>query len=137
MKPRLHSKILTFCMLLSVFFVPAQEKLMYANPSDVGLDSTYIHHKVDSIVTLGIKNTAFPGAQVLVAKDSKIIFHKAYGYHAYDSLQPASQDDIYDLASVSKITTALPALMKLVDEGRVDLDKPFSTYWKPWRHRKD
>ncbi len=111
--------------------------LNYANPSKVNLDSTYIHTKVDSIITNGIKNKAFPGAQVLVAKNAKIIFHEAYGFHTYDSVQKVSLNDIYDLASVTKITGPLPALMKLVDEGKLDLDIPFSTYWKPWRRTKD
>lgn len=138
MKPILHSKIIFFCVFLSVFFVSGQNStLSYANPSDVGLDSTYIYQKLDSILTVGIKNNAFPGAQVLVAKDSKIIFHQAYGFHAYDSIQPVGLNDIYDLASITKVTGALPALMKLVDEGKLDLDKPFSTYWKPWEHKKD
>ncbi|WP_117881225.1 serine hydrolase domain-containing protein [Aureibaculum luteum] len=137
MKPILHSRILIFCVLLSVFSVSAQDKLTYANPSDVGLDSTYINHNVDSIMTLGIENHAFPGAQVLVAKDSKIIFHKAYGFQTYDSVQQVGLNDIYDLASVTKITAALPAIMKLVDEGKLDLDKPFSDYWKRWKHVKN
>ena len=113
------------------------DELTYAHPSDVGLDSIYIHTKVDSIITNGIKNEAFPGAQVLVAKSGKIIFHKAYGFHTYDSIQPVSLDDIYDLASVTKITGPLPAIMKLVDDGKLDLDKPFSTYWKRWQGKKD
>ncbi len=85
----------------------------------------------------GIQEHAFPGAQVLVAKNSTIIFHKAYGYHTYDNQTKVTLDDIYDLASVTKITGPLPALMKLVDEDKLNLDLPFSTYWKPWRRRKD
>lgn len=73
----------------------------------------------------------------MVAKSAKIIFHKAYGFHTYDSIQKVALDDIYDLASVSKITGPLPALMKLVDEGKLDLDKPLSTYWKPWQKIQD
>ena len=64
---------------------PSTEGLTYAAPSEVGLDSAYIHHRVDSIMTNAIKQQAFPGAQVLVAKNGKIIFHKAYGHHTYDS----------------------------------------------------
>ncbi|MBM1105351.1 beta-lactamase family protein [Aurantibacter crassamenti] len=105
--------------------------------SEVGLDSTYIYQKVDSIMTLGIQKEAFPGAQLLVAKNGKIIFHEAYGYHTYDSIQPVALNDIYDLASVTKVTAALPALMKLHGEGKLDLDKPFSTYWKPWQKKAD
>jgi CubicO group peptidase (beta-lactamase class C family) len=111
-------------------------ELSYASPSEVGLDSLYIHTKVDSIITNGIKQKAFPGAQILVAKNGKIVFHEAYGFHTYDSIQPVSLDDMYDLASVTKIMGPLPAIMKLVDENKLDLDTPFSTYWKPWRHSK-
>ncbi|RKN82658.1 serine hydrolase [Ulvibacterium marinum] len=117
--------------------IPQPGKLTYGLPSEVGLDSSYINTKVDSIITNGIKKEAFPGAQVLVAKDAQIIFHKAYGFHTYDSIRPVALNDIYDLASVTKILGPLPAIMKLVDEGKLDLDKPFSTYWKPWRNIKD
>ncbi len=101
------------------------------------LDYAKAHRQVDSIITTGIKNKAFPGAQVLVAKQGKILFHKTYGFHTYDSLQAVTREDMYDLASVTKITAALPALMKLVDEKRIDLDKPFSTYWSRWKNIKD
>jgi len=115
----------------------ASDALLYAEPYDVGFDPTFINTKVDSIITNGIKNEAFPGAQVLVAKNAKIIFHKAYGFHTYDSIQPVALSDIYDLASVTKVTAALPALMKLVDEGKLDLDKPFSSYWTRWENQDD
>ncbi len=101
--------------------------------SSTSLDSVYVFSKVDSIITLGIQEQAFPGAQVLVAKNGETIFHQTYGFHTYDSINKVAKSDIYDLASVTKITAPLPALMKLVDEGKLDLDKPFSDYWKPWR----
>ena len=94
-------------------------------------------HKVDSIITNGIIEQAFPGAQVLVARKGEVIFHKAYGFHTYDSLHPVTLNAIYDLASVTKITGPLPALMKLYDEGKLDLDLPLSTYWKAWKQIKD
>ncbi|WP_282054086.1 serine hydrolase domain-containing protein [Maribacter luteus] len=105
--------------------------------NEMGLDSAFVYPKIDSIITNGIKNNAFPGAQVLVAKNGNIVFHEAYGFHTYDSIQPVSKNDIYDLASVTKITGPLPAIMKLVDEGKLDLDIPFSTYWTNWKHKKD
>ena len=117
--------------------IDIDKELSYGNPSEVGLDSTFIYSKVDSIMTEGIRQEAFPGAQLLVAKQSKIIFHKAYGFHTYDSIQPVALNDIYDLASVTKIAAALPALMKLHGEGKFKLDVPFSTYWTPWQKRKD
>ena len=112
-------------------------ELEYGYPSEVQLDSVFIHNKIDSIMALAIDKEAFPGAQLLVSKNSKIIFHKAYGYHTYANVQPVALTDIYDLASVTKITAALPALMKLIDDGKLDLDKPFSAYWKPWQKLED
>lgn len=114
-----------------------EDALIYADPSDVGLDYTYLHTKVDSIITNGIEEEAFPGAVVLVAKQGKIIFEEAYGFHTYDSIQSTATDDLFDLASVTKIAGALPAIMKLVDEGKLDLDRPFSDYWERWQRRKD
>jgi len=92
---------------------------------------------VDSIITNGIKNEAFPGAQLLVAKNGSVVFHKTYGFHTYDSLQPVKVNDLYDLASVTKILGPLPLLMKLYEEGNIDLDVSFSTYWKSWQGVKD
>ena len=117
--------------------IPRGDILSYAHPSEVGLDSLYIHAQVDKIITNGIQKKAFPGAQILVAKQGRIIFHKAYGHHTYEKKQEVALNDLYDIASVTKITAALPALMKLVDEKKLDLDAPFSTYWKPWRKVKN
>ncbi|MBT8283635.1 MAG: beta-lactamase family protein, partial [Muriicola sp.] len=93
--------------------------------------------KVDSIITNGIVNEAFPGAQLLVAVKGEVLFHQTYGYHTYDSLLPVQKTDLYDLASVTKILGPLPLLMKLVEDGQLDLDEPFSKYWPSWRHKRD
>ncbi len=58
-----------------------------------------------------------------------MILHKCYGYHTYENEQKVIEDNVYDLASLTKVTAALPGLMKLVDEGKINLDVPFSTYW--------
>ena len=101
------------------------------------IQSSYFLSQVDSIVEDGIRQKAFPGAQILVAHKDSILFHKAYGFHTYDSITPVSNADLYDLASVTKILGPLPALMKLVDEGKINLDAPFSNYWKPWKKFKN
>lgn len=129
-------KSLPLLFLLSFsIFVNAQ--LTYNSPASVGLDSLYIHSQVDSIMHDAILQKAFPGAQLLVAKQGKIVFHRTYGFHTYDSIQKVAHDDIYDLASVTKITGPLPALMKLYEEGKLNLDAPFSNYWKSWKNRND
>ncbi len=93
--------------------------------------------KIDSLMTYAVQQQAFPGGQILVAHKNEVVFHKTYGFHTYDSIQAVGLTDSYDLASVTKILGPLPVLMKLVDEGKLNLDVPFSRYWKPWKRRKD
>ncbi|MEO0573141.1 MAG: serine hydrolase [Bacteroidota bacterium] len=93
--------------------------------------------KIDSIINDGIQQYAFPGATLLVSHKDSIIFYKTYGFHTYDSIVKVSKTDLYDLASVTKILGPLPALMKLVEEGKLDLDQPFSNYWRPWQKHKE
>lgn len=112
-------------------------RLGYGLPEKEGLNAAYINKRVDSIMNRAIKEQAFPGAQLLVAKKNTIIYHKSFGFHTYDSIHPVTNKDLYDLASVTKISGPLPVLMQLVDQGKIDLDEKFSTYWKDWRHRKD
>ncbi|WP_396591089.1 serine hydrolase domain-containing protein [Allomuricauda sp. R78024] len=128
--------VLAFLTFLFLQTNSAQHYLEDDTPYETGFDMESIAFQVDSIMTHAIRNHAFPGSQLLVAKNNLVIFHKAYGYHTYDSIQNVRLNDIYDLASVTKITGPLPAIMKLVDEKKLDLDVPFSTYWKPWRKRK-
>ena len=102
-----------------------------------GLDSLELYRKVDSLMTLSIRDEAFPGAQILVAYQGKKVYHKTFGYHTYDSLAPVATGDLYDLASVTKITAGLPAVMKLQEECKLALDDPLSATWKPWRRHAD
>lgn len=114
-------------------------RLGYTLPEAVGWDGQTLSAQLDSIVLAGIAAKAFPGCQLLVAKDQQVIFHKTYGYHTYDSIQPVGYGDLYDFASVTKVTGPLPALMKLHGEGIFDLDTTFSTYWPDFKrsNKKD
>lgn len=103
-------------------------RLGYAPPALVGLDGQLMADSIRAIVEEGIRAQAFPGAQVLVAKDGMVVFHETYGFQTYDSLQPVRPDDLYDFASVTKVTSTLPALMRLYGEGKFDLDAPLKQY---------
>lgn len=86
---------------------------------------------IDSIVYDAIKKKAIPGCQVLVAKNNKIIFNKAYGTTAGEGSSPVTLDTYYDLASVTKVSATTVSIMKLVDEGKVDINKTIGDYL-PW-----
>lgn len=108
-------------------------RLGYSTPESVGMNSVFLHSKIDFISTNAINEKAFPGVQILIAKSGKVIFHKAYGFHTYEKVRPVQLNDIYDFASVSKITTALPALMKLHGEQKFDVDQSFKTYFPKFK----
>jgi beta-glucosidase-like glycosyl hydrolase/CubicO group peptidase (beta-lactamase class C family) len=88
-------------------------------------------NKIDSIVKDGIAKQAYPGAVVLVAKDGRIVYEKAFGQMAYTNSAPVTTQTIYDLASVTKICATTMSVMKLYDEGRLDLNKPLGQFL-PW-----
>ncbi len=90
--------------------------------------------KVDSLINFGIKKKAFPGAQVLIFRNDSIKIHKAYGYHTYDSLIPVSKDDLYDLASLTKVLASSLAIMKLYEIYDLKLEDPVSK-WIPFLKR--
>lgn len=111
------------------FVSQGKMRLAYVPPAVAGVDGFYLEENVNKIVQEGIEAGAFPGAQVLVAKDGAVVYHQAFGYHTYDSTRAVSLTDIYDFASVSKVTGALPAVMKLYGEDRFNLDAPFKEYY--------
>ncbi|MCB0568252.1 MAG: serine hydrolase [Phaeodactylibacter sp.] len=111
------------------FTTPGGLRLSYPPKGYVeGIDEQLMADSIRAIVEEGIRAHAFPGAQVLVAKDGQVIYHQAFGFHTYDSLQAVATDDIYDFASVTKISSGLPAAMKLYGEGKLNLDAPLKKY---------
>ncbi len=110
-------------------------RLKYTIPEEVGIRSERLNRQIDSIVTQALDLKAFPGCNVLVAREGKVIFQKAYGYHTFAKNLPNREEDLYDLASVTKITGGLPAWMKLYDEGKINPDEKVATYYPEWRNR--
>ena len=99
----------------------------YTLPEGLGMRSADLK-AIDDIVANGIQAQAYPGCQVLVAVDGQVVMNKAYGHTTYAKTRRVHTDDLYDLASVTKVASTTLALMKLVDEGLVDLDKPLGHY---------
>ncbi len=102
-------------------------RLGFSTPESIGIDSKDLS-RIDSIVHAGIHAKAFPGCRVLVAIENKIIFDKAYGYHTYDTIEPVKLNDIFDLASVTKVAASTLAVMKLYEENKIDLTKRLDRY---------
>ena len=109
------------------FRIRSTSRLQYGLPEDVGLDGQMLK-RIDKEVNSAIADMATPGAQVLVARSGKVVYHKAYGHHTYDKDRPVDLFDLYDVASITKIASTVPALMRLTDQGRFDLDGTLGTH---------
>ena len=96
-------------------------------PESVGLNSQKLN-QIELIVLEGIRNKAFPGCQVVVLKNGKNVYDKAFGTFTYESSQKITTETLFDLASVTKTSATLLAVMKLYDEGRLKLTDSASTY---------
>jgi beta-glucosidase-like glycosyl hydrolase/CubicO group peptidase (beta-lactamase class C family) len=115
------------------FVVNRSGRLKYSIPEEEGFDSGLLNSKIDSFANAGIRDTIFPGCQVLVACKGDVIFHKSYGFHTYKKNEPLMNDHLYDWASLTKITGPLPLLMKCVEDSMMELDVPFSNYWSDFK----
>lgn len=146
-------------------------RLAYGIPEMVGLDGVEFNRRIDSVINLGLREKAYPGATMQVAKDGRVIYQKAFGYHTYEAANGivlANADakfkadnkndvmdeavkkananaainssktntkgvvnltDLYDLASVTKVSTSALAVMQLMSEGKFNLDKSFKDYY--------
>ena len=110
-------------------------RFSYSPAGVVNMDAGFILRQIDSIALAGIHARAYPGCEVLCARDGHVFFHHCYGFHTYDSLMPVIADDLFDMASVTKVSAPLPLLMQLYQEGLLDLDKPMGDYWPDFRTR--
>ncbi len=111
--------------LQTTIFTRSQNRLKYGTPESVGVNSIKLE-KIDSLTNYGITEDWMPGAQILVARKGKVIYHKTFGYHTQKKKIKVSDDDIYDVASLTKILATLPMVMELVDDGTINLNTKIS-----------
>ncbi len=109
--------------------------LPLADPSTLGMDGAQLK-KIDAICEEAIAKQAAPGCVVLVARHGKIVYEKAFGYMTYDRKEPVYTETLYDMASCTKICATTMAVMKLYDEGKLDLQKTLGDYL-PWTRGTD
>jgi beta-N-acetylhexosaminidase len=104
----------------------AVSSLSYGLPERVGMDSKLLS-RIDSVANYAVNNKMTPGIQLLVARKGKVIYNKNFGYHTYSKTNKVDFDDMYDVASLTKILATLPILMELEEKGSVSLNSKLST----------
>lgn len=105
-----------------------QTRIQYTDAIGSGVDIAKMTAKIDAIAAEAIQQRATPGMVVMAVKNGQVIFEKAYGSHTYAQKHPTNIDDIFDLASVSKIMGTTPVVMHLQERGIIHLDSTMGHY---------
>ena len=103
----------------------------YAVAEHTGINGDSLQVKIGRIVQEMFDSAAAPGCQIVVAKDGNIIYDKCFGYWTYDLKRKVTPDDLYGLASVTKVMATTMSVMKLQDEGKMSVFDKFSKYKLP------
>jgi beta-N-acetylhexosaminidase len=103
-------------------------RLSYVYPEEIGIDNSKLN-KIDTIVYEAISSKAIPGCQILAIKDGKVFYNRSFGFHTYDSTsKKVDNNDIYDLASITKIASSAAAIMKLEGDDIISIDSSLACY---------
>ena len=92
------------------------------------LDEKYVH-RLDSVAKAGIKKRAYPGCQIVAMKDGQVVYDTCFGTFTYGGKHRVKPDDLYDIASCTKIFASTLAIMKLYDDGLIDLNKTLADFF--------
>ena len=99
----------------------AINRLSYGLPESVDMSSVSLS-KIDSVANYAINEKMTPGIQLLVARKGKVVYEKNFGHHTYNKTNKVKFEDLYDVASLTKILATLPLLIELVDKGVIKLE---------------
>ncbi|MGV3594042.1 MAG: glycoside hydrolase family 3 N-terminal domain-containing protein [Sediminibacterium sp.] len=101
--------------------------LPLAKPETVGMRGETLQ-QIEAIAKAAIDSGAAPGMVVLAAKNGKVVYHQSFGHTNTDRSIPMKNDMVFDLASVTKISATTMGIMKLYEEGKIDLNKTLGDY---------
>lgn len=108
---------------------PIVDKLVSAFfPEDAGVVNANAISKLNIFLERSVIDGVFPGCQVIAAKNGKVFYHRAFGYYdAYKSTK-VDTNSIYDVASLTKVLSTTLAVMRLYEQGKLDINKILVDY---------
>ena len=107
-----------------------QVALRRVAPQTMGLDPKVLA-KIEMVARQGIDSAAYPGCVVTVLRKGNLVYQQSFGYTTYEQNEAVGASTVFDLASVTKISATTMAVMKLYEEGKLNLDAPVGQYL-PW-----
>ncbi len=102
-------------------------RLKYSCPEDVTIQSDRLS-VIDSLIENAIDSQAIPGCELLVAKNGVVFYERSYGFHTYEKQRSVSNTDIYDISTLTKIVATVPAIMRLSEVNRLNINNVISEY---------
>jgi CubicO group peptidase (beta-lactamase class C family) len=100
------------------------------SPRDVNIDEEKLETAWRSLEDAAERHE-FGGAVALIQRHGQTILHRATGWAVREpevERTAMAPDTIFDLASITKVVATLPSVLRLIDEGRVELDQPVGAY---------
>jgi uncharacterized protein YbbC (DUF1343 family)/CubicO group peptidase (beta-lactamase class C family) len=121
-------RLLPTLLLILSFAFQAAAQLPVANPATVAVSRSQLA-QMDPVIADSIRKRELPGAVVLVARNGKVVWRKAYGRRAIEpAREPMTTDTIFDVASLTKVVATTTSILILVQQGKVRLSDPVSNY---------
>lgn len=103
-------------------------RLRFAHPDELGFDENAFN-RIDPIANQGIKDGAYPGCQIVVVVKGAILYRKSFGHFTYDSdAKKVEDEDVYDIASITKIAASTLTAMHLVYQKKLNVDDHLDDY---------
>ncbi|HTH57117.1 MAG TPA: serine hydrolase [Cyclobacteriaceae bacterium] len=103
------------------------DRFSYVLPESAGMDSRTLG-RIESIANEAISAGATPCINVFVAKNGKVVYEKSFGTLTYDKKSPVTDETIFDLASITKVSATLQTVMYMQEKGMIDVNKKASVY---------
>ncbi|HRH41503.1 MAG TPA: serine hydrolase [Pyrinomonadaceae bacterium] len=117
--------LLSLCITLFSALISAQQN-KYAPLSDAKSTNSAIESLEKDIPNL-MKQADIPGMSAALVRDGKLVWSKGFGVKNAETNEPVTNETIFEAASLSKVVFAY-GVLKLVDEGKIDLDTPLNKY---------
>jgi uncharacterized protein YbbC (DUF1343 family)/CubicO group peptidase (beta-lactamase class C family) len=115
--------VISFCLSIQ-----AIAQLPRANPHAVSLSSLSLS-QMDGVISESIARRELPGVVVLVGRNGRVAWRKAYGHKVIDPVaEPMTPDTIFDVASLTKVVATTTSIMILIERGKLRLTDSLSKY---------
>ncbi|HOZ50337.1 MAG TPA: glycoside hydrolase family 3 N-terminal domain-containing protein [Chitinophagaceae bacterium] len=97
------------------------------SPNALGINNDELD-KLDNFIKNAIQTGAFPGCRILVAKEGKVFYDKPFGYLTQERKNSVDINTVYDIASITKVASTTLAVMKLYEQGKINLNDYLGKY---------